>query len=1245
MKYNCTGAICAICLCSLLPDYCWYVHDGSETLRDSITLTANDGIHTATRDLLVIIAPVNDGVPQILPGLVKNLSLPEGGEISLTTDVLAATDVDTHDLLLKYIIVSPPSEGVILKNDNVVSKFTQMDIRDGLIKYKHTSGEIGRIAVEDSATFVISDKVVPSVETLPLIDVHFSITPVNNQPPAIVVGNPYFVDEGQKATINSNSLSAVDSDTVPQDITFFITENSQWGFLENVLPDVGSEKSNAGKAITSFTMQDISVGNINYVQYLHEGIEPTTDFFMVFASDGQQISANVSFPVTIVAQNDEIPKLTITNFTLYEGSFYKLSSSFFFATDADIPMEMLMFSITKAPSHGIIIDRQETDLRTALEEGSRIYDFNLNQLLNTLKLTYVHDGAESTSDEFILRVTDGKHVVKKTVYINIFPVNDQYPALIKNTGIVVDMHETRTLSSVALLAYDADTPDDQLYYIISSVPRRGNLEVLDVVDGNWKVVQPNGNFTQNDLNNNHVRYQHISSLGSKGFDRFRFFVTDGEFSTNKEGFRIEITNTKKQTLEIVNNGAFVQEGDFVVISIDLLSANDGSNLMEDIIYTIITPPTEGNIEFLSLPGKPITTFTQVDLTGGRIIYLHTQTHQVLNDQFNFMVSNGQQSKNDTFYIVVEDVDNELPEIVLLQPVTTADHGTVIIARNYLQSSDDDSPANSIIYTITQPPLYGQLLIGDLPVQSFFTQADIDNLEISYKHIRGRPGMDEFYFIISDGTNIGYKINDQVLYQPQRFAIEIISTDDIAPRVATLQVPMNLERRNGFYGYVLNSGHLEVVDEESNPSEVTYTIVVEPVYGHLENTRTRRSISNGFSQQDINELNIVYVLKEHTRATNDSFTFDVQDETGNKATNLRFEFKWAIIQFAQAEVLVCETVGSFPVHVIRSGYISPSSFIQISVHELGASAGLDFISSPTKMIQFDPGVTLAAWSIEIIQDNIEENRERVRLILREPVNAIIGEHQRQTIIIKDATNGVCNGDSDGTILTGRQQVQPFGPSGIPATDCINFDCDGLPQPGTSGCPNGCDSQVGCDTGCTGDPDGCISGCLNLEDIPPNAGQGTLKFEGPSGQSLQSKIQIPGYQVSREGQQSSGIAGPGVIPKEYLNKENIPNRHECRGTRNQCSDPIHREQSSGPIKIPLLYPSNTEGEQGTEPRKEKSSRKKKDREKTNWKSVVTYLRPNSSVEENQDRVTKNHKSSFSSHAVLVDPVNNSTQNVWT
>ncbi|XP_033125634.1 FRAS1-related extracellular matrix protein 1-like [Anneissia japonica] len=73
-----------------------YVHDGSETLRDSITLTANDGIHTATRDLLVIIAPVNDGVPQILPGLVKNLSLPEGGEISLTTDVLAATDVDTH---------------------------------------------------------------------------------------------------------------------------------------------------------------------------------------------------------------------------------------------------------------------------------------------------------------------------------------------------------------------------------------------------------------------------------------------------------------------------------------------------------------------------------------------------------------------------------------------------------------------------------------------------------------------------------------------------------------------------------------------------------------------------------------------------------------------------------------------------------------------------------------------------------------------------------------------------------------------------------------------------------------------------------------------------------------------------------------------------------------------------------------------------------------------------------------------
>ncbi|XP_071952091.1 FRAS1-related extracellular matrix protein 1-like [Antedon mediterranea] len=1241
-----------------------YVHDGSETLRDSFTLTAIDGIHTTTQDLSIIITPVNDGVPQILPGLINELSLPERGEILLSTNVLSATDVDTHDLLLKYIIIRPPSSGVILKNGNAVSTFTQMDVRDDLIKYKHTSGEIGRNTLEDTVTFVVSDKVVPSVDTLPLLDVHFSITPVNNQPPAIVVGNPYFVDEGQRTTINSNSLSAIDRDTQPQDIIFIVTQNPSWGFLENIQPDIGSEKSNAGKAIISFTMHDISIGNINYVQADHQGVEPIADFFMVYATDGQHISANVSFPVTIVPQNDEVPTLSITNFTLYEGSFYKLSSSFFFAMDVDIPMEMLMFSIIKAPRHGIIIDREVTDLRTAVEEGSPIYDFNLNQLLNTLKLTYVHDDSESTSDEFILRVTDGKHVVKKTCYINIHPVNDQYPAIMKNTGIILDMHTTRTLSSVVLLAYDADTPDYYLYYIITSEPRRGHLELYDIDKDIWKVIQKNENFTQQDLNLNHVRYQHVGALGSKGFDRIRFFVTDGELSTEKESFRIEITNTKKQNLEIVNNGALVQEGDFVVISSNLLSADDRSNMMNEIVYTVIGPPSKGQIELLSQPGTPVLTFTQLDLTAGQIIYIHKQTHQVENDHFSFMVSNGQESRNDTFYIIVEDIDNELPKLVLLQHVTTPEQGTVIIGANYLRSVDDDTPSDHVIYTIAQPPLYGQLLIGDTPVRKIFTQADIDNLKISYRHIRGEPDIDEFYFVVSDGTNIGYKIDDTVLYQPQIFTINIIMFDNVAPHITTMQVPTNLERKNGFYGYVLNRGNLEVVDERSGPSNISYKIVLQPLYGHLENTKTRRRISTGFTQQDINELSVVFVLKENSKATNDSFTFEVQDQSGNKLSKQRFEFKWSSIQFAQPDVLVCETIGVLPIHVVRSGYILPSSFVQISVHELGANVGLDFITSPSKMLQFDPGVTLTTFSVEVIQDNIEENRERVRLILREPVNAILGQNNRITIIIKDANNGVCNGEADGAIVTSNQHVRPFSPSGIP--DCIDDNCDRQP-----GCLNSCDGPAGCTEGCIEQPlpEGCLSGCLNPEDIPPNTDQGSLRFDGPHGQSLASKIQIPGYQVSRKGQLPSG--GTGVIPQEYLPEGH--QNHRCGGcTDNGCledtvectgcncgdapKDPTFISgQSSGPIEIPLLYPSaerktdpiNTE--QGTQPisqqqRRKKKKGKKKNREETAWKTVFTSLKPATNNEDDEpEQVSEEHKA-FRSYAVPVNSSSN-TQTVWT
>ena len=122
---------------------------------------------------------------------------------------------------------------------------------------------------------------------------------------------------------------------------------------------------------------------------------------------------------------------------------------------------------------------------------------------------------------------------------------------------------------------------------------------------------------------------------------------------------------------------------------------------------------------------------------------------------------------------------------------------------------------------------------------------------------------------------------------------------------------------------------------------------------------------------------------------------------------RFEMKWPMIQFMRADYMVCETVGTLQINILRVGYLSLSSFVNIEVGDLTAVAGQDYAPPTARQLQFDPGVAMATWDVGIVADELEENRERFRLKLTTPVNAILGEHEKLTVIIKDSKDGNLN----------------------------------------------------------------------------------------------------------------------------------------------------------------------------------------------------------------------------------------------
>lgn len=85
--------------------------------------------------------PINDEVPVLVTGLKPVLSCEEGQEIVITAEYIYATDADSDNSTLAFLIARQPYHGVVLRNGVIVDRFIQADIAAGTITYKHTGGQ------------------------------------------------------------------------------------------------------------------------------------------------------------------------------------------------------------------------------------------------------------------------------------------------------------------------------------------------------------------------------------------------------------------------------------------------------------------------------------------------------------------------------------------------------------------------------------------------------------------------------------------------------------------------------------------------------------------------------------------------------------------------------------------------------------------------------------------------------------------------------------------------------------------------------------------------------------------------------------------------------------------------------------------------------------------------------------------------------------------------------------------------
>ncbi|XP_057262244.1 FRAS1-related extracellular matrix protein 1 isoform X6 [Pezoporus wallicus] len=375
----------------------------------------------------------------------------------------------------------------------------------------------------------------------------------------------------------------------------------------------------------------------------------------------------------------------------------------------------------------------------------------------------------------------------------------------------------------------------------------------------------------------------------------------------------------------------------------------------------------------------------------------------------FIISNGIRTKHGTFKISLEAVDQALPTLSRNMGLRLVEGTMALLSPDLLQLSDPDTAKENLTFLLAQLPQYGHLYYrGVVLLQYNFTQQDVDNRDVAYKHGGGDSQIDRFTFVATDRTNQGFIVKGRVQSEPVAFTIQVDHLDKMAPKIIHLHCSSDVELlKNGNYGIYITARSLKASDPNTEDDKIIFKILQGPRYGYLENITTGGFIQESFSQKDLNSKIMLYVINPLWEVNADDLEFQVTDASGNSAVPQRLELRWSRIEMQQTEYEVCETMGVVSLKITRAGHSAESAFVDVKVNEVSAVLGQDFTVTSSKLVQFDPGMSTKTWNIAITYDGLEEDDEVFEVVLNSPVNAVLGTQTKAVVKILDSKGGQCS----------------------------------------------------------------------------------------------------------------------------------------------------------------------------------------------------------------------------------------------
>ncbi|KAF3840915.1 hypothetical protein F7725_006777 [Dissostichus mawsoni] len=710
--------------------------------------------------------------------------------------------------------------------------------------------------------------------------------------------------------------------------------------------------------------------------------------------------------------------------------------------DADIPPEELVFIISKPPKHGAILNQLST--------GSvLVTNFTLEQIREASSIIYEHDDSETTEDSFDVTLTDGKYSVQKTAMVMIIAVDDETPRMLINDGLEVEIGEAKEINSKVLKATDLDSDDSTLTFIIRFGPGQGLLQ-RKIPSGSLENITLGMNFTQAELDAGLILYTHNGQEGIR--DLLKFDVTDGMNPLIDRYFYITVGSIDMVFPDVVSKGVSLREGGRVTLTTDLLSTTDLNSPDENLVFTVTRAPVRGHLECTDTPGMPIASFTQLQLAGSKVYYIHTSDDEVKMDSFEFEVTDGFNPIFRTFRVSIVDVDNKKPVVTVNNLVVT--EGQIkLITPFELTAEDQDTSEKLLRFTVTQLPVHGKLLYNKSTPVTSFTKQDLNENLISYKHDGTESSEDSFSFTITDGTHTDFYIFPDTVFEtrhPQTMKITIVAIDNGVPQMVVNKGAPTLKiLSTGHLGFPLSSKVLRSEDRDSTPASLVFHVTTQPKHGYIINLGQGNNSINTFSQGKQTPTSIIksamsYGMKKMShlmssssplRITREYYVVDEEDKFHEVVLRRRGYlgetsfigersalFHTTLNNIKGCEYLICFSSVSlfclspfngrslcfvftsfllfFVFSVFCSSNLACSTFLflfddyrslylsGIGTQDGSAKKDEDFKGKSQRQVQFNPGQTTATWRVRILTDGKYEQAETFQILLSEPVMGVM-----------------------------------------------------------------------------------------------------------------------------------------------------------------------------------------------------------------------------------------------------------------